>query len=121
MDHETELYEIFFPYAHERARAAKEKNRRFVHYSSADAAIKMITNREVWMRKAKCMNDFSEIEYGMRCLVAAIQSVEGKRLRTVLERLFPGLFDQVAQAFYGWAAVDPGEHLSHLPIGAPSP
>jgi len=73
-----------------------------VHYSSADAAMKMITNREVWMRKASCMNDFSEIDYGMRCLRAALRSAEGKRLVGVLERLFPGLYLEVIKTFAGW-------------------
>jgi hypothetical protein len=102
MDHETKLGEIFFPYAFERRRIAEENNTRFVHYSSADAAMKMITNREVWMRKASCMNDFSEIEYGMWCLRASFPTAEGKRLLEVLERLFPGLFREVAQIFDSW-------------------
>jgi Protein of unknown function (DUF2971) len=102
MDHETKLYEIFFPYAHEKQLAAKANNTRFVHYSSADAAMKMITNREVWMRKASCMNDFSEIDYGSLCLRAALRSAEGNRLVEVLERLFPGLCREVAQIFDHW-------------------
>jgi hypothetical protein len=100
---ESNLEQIFFPYALEWRRLAAEKKTRFVHYSSAEAAIKLITNREVWMRKARCMNDFSEIDYGMRCLRYAVFSPEGNNLRTILDALFPGLFQEVAQAFDGWA------------------
>jgi hypothetical protein len=71
-----------------------------VHYSSADAAIKMITNREVWMRRATCMNDFSEIDYGLWCLrIGLFQTPAGKRLRQVLEESFSGLFDEIVQYF----------------------
>jgi Protein of unknown function (DUF2971) len=99
---ESKLAQIFFPYAFERRRLAVEKKTRFVHYSSAEAAVKLITNREVWMRKARCMNDFSEIDYGMRCLRDAVHSPEGSYLRTTLDALFPGLFHEVAKAFDGW-------------------
>ena len=91
-----------FSYASERRLLAAEKKTRFVHYSSAEAAIKLITNREVWMRKARCMNDFSEIDYGMRCLRDAVRSPEGNYLRTTLDALFPSVFHEVAQAFDGW-------------------
>jgi hypothetical protein len=99
---ESKLEQIFFPYVFERRRLATEKKTRFVHYSSAEAAVKLITNREVWMRKARCMNDFSEIDYGMRCLRDAVFSPEGNHLRTTLDGLFPGLVHEVAQAFDGW-------------------
>jgi hypothetical protein len=97
-----QLTQIFFPYGNERKRLAAEKKTRFVHYSSAEAAVKLITNREVWMRKSRCMNDFSEIEYGMHCLRNAFVSPEGNNLRITLDALFPGLVNEVAQAFDGW-------------------
>ena len=99
---ESKLKQIFFPYAVERNRLATEKKTRFVHYSSAESALKLIANREVWMRKARCMNDFSEIDYGILCLRDAVLSPEGNYLRTTLDALFPGLFHEVAQAFDGW-------------------
>src|SRR5262249_43148082 len=86
----------------ERRRLATEKKTRFVHYSSAEAAVKLITNREVWMCKARCMNDFSEIDYGMRCLRDAVFSPEGNHLQTTIDGLFPGFVHEVAQAFDGW-------------------
>ena len=93
---EPKLEQIFFPYAFERRRLAAEKKMRFVHYSSAKSAVKLITNREVWMRKSRCMNDFSEIEYGMHCLRNAFVSPEGNHLRTTLDALFPDLVNEVA-------------------------
>jgi hypothetical protein len=48
---ESKLEQIFFPYAFERRRLAAEKKTRFVHYSSAEAAVKLIANREIWMRR----------------------------------------------------------------------
>jgi hypothetical protein len=59
---EIRMMEIFMPLALRRVVAAAETSRRFVHYTSAEAAISMITHQEVWMRKAVAMNDFREID-----------------------------------------------------------
>ena len=33
----------------------------FAHYTSADAAMKIIRSKRMWTRNAKCMSDFSEV------------------------------------------------------------
>lgn len=57
------------------------------HYTSYATAMKIIENREVWLRNARLMNDFSEIEHAHRMISAASANVETKpRLERILER-----------------------------------
>jgi hypothetical protein len=93
---------IFFPYATQKTLAAATNQQRFVHYSSAEAAMAMIRNRQVWMRKSSCMNDFMEVEHGFDCLSSAYHSAEGKHLLKILDQMFDGLAKAVTETFDGW-------------------
>jgi hypothetical protein len=75
---------------------------RFVHYTSAESAMKMINSRKVWMRKSTTMNDFSEIEHGLNCVEAAWQTPAAYQFKAVLEEKFPGLVKQVVEAYESW-------------------
>ena len=83
---------IFAPYALQKFRKITDDNTRFVHYTSAEAAINIIKNQEIWMRNAKCMNDFMEIEYGLRCLREAYNKSGREQFRNVLDRVSEGLW-----------------------------
>jgi hypothetical protein len=93
---------IFFPHAFRKQMEIAQKNTRFVHYTSAEVAFSILTKAEVWMRNAQVMNDFSEIEYGMNCLGKSHRGGNGDRLRKVLDQIFPGAHQEVAQRFDGW-------------------
>ena len=66
---EDQLKEIFFPYAVGQMKRLMESNGRFVHYTSAENAIKIINSRQVWMRSARSMNDYMEVEHGFEYLL----------------------------------------------------
>ncbi len=57
--------QIFYPHASKRRNAVMRQGTRFVHYTSAKSAMKILKTREVWMRKTSCMNDFMEVEHGL--------------------------------------------------------
>jgi len=61
---ESELYELlikaFFKDAH-----YPSPNDRFVYYTDADTAMKIIEHQEIWLRNALVMNDYTEIRYGL--------------------------------------------------------
>jgi len=67
-DSSKKLFEIFFPYANSRLNKIKKDETRFVHYTSAATAFEIIRSKEFWLREPSCMNDFSEVEHGMRCI-----------------------------------------------------
>lgn len=41
---------------------------RFVHYTTAEAALKIIRSKRVWMRNTMCMADYREVQHGFEML-----------------------------------------------------
>src|SRR5262249_7156591 len=69
------LEEIFMPEARrQRLRAgfgednSTSAGTRFVHYTSAEAALKIIRSKRLWMRNTTCMADYSEVQHGVEML-----------------------------------------------------
>jgi hypothetical protein len=89
---------IFVPEDAER-RAKLKEGRRLVHYTTAEAAYKIITGKEVWLRNALLMNDFSDIQYGLNCLQTAWASTAGGGLQEWLDRVVPGLKEEIVSTF----------------------
>jgi hypothetical protein len=100
-DEQRRLLGIFFPNAHKRFNAALDSSQRFVYYTSADTAMSILRNREVWMRKSSMMNDYREIEHGFDCLNNAYQG-NRERLRGLFDGMFPGFCEQLESLFNGW-------------------
>lgn len=98
---ELALLQIFHPHAFQRVAKALVGNLRFVHYTSADTALKIIQNEEVWMRKSTCMNDFNEIEHGFNCLQRAYREHK-ERFTAVFEPKFPDFSKKVEDHFNAW-------------------
>jgi hypothetical protein len=65
------IHEILNPYAIDKYQKMTISKGRFVHYTSAEVAVSIIKNKEVWMRKSTTMNDYMEIEHGIKCLSTA--------------------------------------------------
>ena len=57
--------QIFQPGLIEESLAVVNEKKRFVYYTSADTAMKVLRNQELWFRNATVMNDYSEISYGL--------------------------------------------------------
>lgn len=94
---------VFYPEILDRLAVLERENARFVQYTSADAAMNMITNNEVWLRNTRCMNDYREVEHGIECLVDAYRSdEEGKRFKAVVDKIFPEIRTDVETLYDGW-------------------
>lgn len=59
-----ELARVFFPYHATRTQTVLAAGDRFVYYTTADTAMRILKSREFWLRNALLMNDFSEIAHG---------------------------------------------------------
>ncbi len=70
-DDQKRVMGIFQPHAAERLLDASTSDRRFVHYTSAETAAKILETKAVLLRQASAMNDFREIEYGITCISEA--------------------------------------------------
>jgi hypothetical protein len=64
----TQLQSIFFPQATNKIRELYETIEftyaKFVHYTSAEAALKIIKSKRIWMRNTTCMSDYREVQHG---------------------------------------------------------
>jgi hypothetical protein len=97
-----EMISLFVPHIVER-RQVFAAGKRLVHYTSAESAYKIISGKQIWLRNAQMMNDFSEIQHGLNCLVHAWASDAGGRLQQMLDRLKAGLANELANLFNGHA------------------
>ena len=89
------MLEIFFCYDRKRVKEIKDERRLLAHYTTADTAMKIITNRKLWLRNAAVMNDFSEIGYGKSVMAPALSGPLGDRFRAILDDISQGLAGQV--------------------------
>ena len=95
-ENEQRLFDIFLPDINKKSNDIKSAGKRFVHYTSANAAMQILQNRQIWMRQPSCMNDFMEVEHGIECLVA---TYEKSAIRKSLEELSKGLSLSVEKGF----------------------
>lgn len=98
MTNEETAKELFFGYIHEAAERMRTGGR-VVHYTSAEAAARIISGRQVWLRNALLMNDFSEIQHGLDCLYAGWSSEAGGRFKTWLDHALPDFRAELESSF----------------------
>lgn len=94
------LANIFMPWA---SRRRKERypvdgaSARFVHYTTAESAFKIIETKRLWMRSTTCMSDYREVDYGHDLLVKTFRSQVNETqnryalFTSVLEACVPGV------------------------------
>jgi len=68
-------------------------NTSFAHYTTAEAAMKIIMGEEIWLRNVRVMNDYSEIVYGLDLMARAWHSPAGKAFQAAANSCFPGVID----------------------------
>jgi len=88
---EIKLTQLFTPAFYEQRGKALLGSTRFVHYTSASAAAQMIKSGSIWLRNAKTMNDYNEINFGIESVVACL----GKSKKTDTAVRFWQLIDEL--------------------------
>jgi hypothetical protein len=66
------LESIFIPYARQRRDTlydyGKRPHARFVHYTTGEGGLKIISGKKIWLRNTTCMKDFREVHHGFEIL-----------------------------------------------------
>lgn len=93
------IVSILLPSATEAEERVRDAGTRFVHYTSAQAAMEILKTRSIWMRNATCMNDYNEMRYGLYCLVEAFKTDAGKAFNSALHSCHPGLAEELDAKF----------------------
>ena len=86
---------IFMPYARKRTLALYPQSKgtaRFVHYTTADSALKIIKSKRLWMRNAMCMTDYREVDHGYDMLTQVLLGNKASKAEFVssLDACVPG-------------------------------
>jgi hypothetical protein len=63
--------------------------------------MKVLQGKTIWLRKSSVMNDFMEIEYGLKCLNAA-HKTHLDRFTKLLDGMFPGFSKRLIDRFNAW-------------------
>ena len=96
----TEKYwKIFMPHASVEADRIRANNSRFVHYTNAEAGLKILRSERVLLRNSTLMNDFSEVQHGLNCLLYAYNGALGDRLRQAMSLVQVDLPDIIQNNF----------------------
>jgi hypothetical protein len=93
------LQDIFFPGAIKRRQMMRERGGRFVHYTSADSASKIIRNKTIWLRSTTAMSDYSEVQHGNRVVGT---NPELPSLLAILDKEISGLGTSARDEFSKW-------------------
>lgn len=88
------LNKIFHCDYHKRMEELKKSTNKLVHYTSASAGLKILQNKEIWMRRVSCMNDFSEVQHGKDLFIDLWKNTE----KDIVQKL-TSLFDDNGDVF----------------------
>lgn len=98
-----ELERVFMPYTYERRERVRRQGARFVHYTSAENLTKIIQSKNIWMRNARCMNDYMELSHGYEQLLSIFNNNDNKRAYfETLEPFGEGLGAKILTQFNQW-------------------
>lgn len=95
--------DIFFPHFADRFNAITD-GAQLVHYTSAEAAYRILHGKQLWARSVHLMNDHSEVRHGLDCLQSGWESPSGDELKKWLDKLWPGLVASLEASFFGTQA-----------------
>lgn len=100
---QLKLATIFMPYELGRLTSFLGRNGKLVHYTSAEVAVRIIQNKQMWMRNAYTMNDFSEINYGIDCVKSLLGDSEASnKFREIVDTAGEGTFNELMKRFSSW-------------------
>ena len=99
------LESIFLPNARARRDAiyGGQDHSRFVHYTTAEAALNIIKAKRIWMRSTTCMSDYREVQHGFDMLNGFFLDPSKKQRFTVaLDDCSPNVATEAINLFNQW-------------------
>lgn len=91
------------PRARKQRDSLYKKKKRFVHYTSAEAALGIINSKRIWMRNTNCMADYLEVQHGHEILVRFFSDAAKKKAFVdALDISVPGAANEAIKLFDQW-------------------
>jgi hypothetical protein len=76
---------------------------RFVHYTSAEAALNIIKTKRMWMRNTTCMSDYREVQHGFELLNKFFSDESKKKaFSAALDACSPNSAEEAINLFNQW-------------------
>ena len=107
-----QLESIFMPQAKRQRDAAHaqlkesgigDEQLRFVHYTSAEAALKIIRSKRLWMRNTTCMADYREVRHGYDILYKFFSDKsKASTFTSAVDACAQGAAQEAFKLFDGW-------------------
>jgi hypothetical protein len=83
--------------------AGAKTSARFVHYTSAEAALKIFASKRVWMRNTTCMADYREVQHGYEMLQRFFRDEKRRNeLYAALDAVGPNIAAEAVHLFDQW-------------------
>ena len=117
------LADIFVPLSREKSKYLYPDGEKspvvpFVHYTSADAALKILRMKRLWMRNTLCMGDYREVQYGHDMIFNAFNNDNGKmrgEFIAAVDSCSPGIAMKAIDQFdKNWALIQRGTYVTCL-------
>ncbi len=94
------LSQIFLPTFKKKVEALKKNGGRFVHYTTAENALRILDSETIWMRNTGCMNDFTEVTHGHRNFLRFFREIDtDRKLRAALESIHESVSNAAVSEF----------------------
>jgi hypothetical protein len=99
---------IMMPYALKQMRAMYERtpgqtHGRFVHYTTAEAALNIIRTKRFWLRNTNCMADYREVQHGFDIFNRYfLDATKHKVFVDAFDACNPGVANEAIAAFDNW-------------------
>ena len=78
---------------------------RFVHYTSAEAALSIIKSKRMWMRNTTCMSDYREVQHGLEIIKKFLSDKTKTDLFVAaLDACCPGVAQESIESFNRWGS-----------------
>lgn len=93
---------IFLPHIMKRQLDAMANGTRFVHYTTAQAAMSIIARKKVWLRNILFMNYFSEVSFGIDAVLQYFGGEKSIHFWSFVNDLTSGKADKIKADFDRW-------------------
>lgn len=101
-DELQKISELFFPHFWETRVALRDGPRQLVHYTSAENAVRILTEKAFIMRSTVCMNDYREVQHGHDLVYRSFMENEKallKRFIAAFDVTHPGAADDAFKLY----------------------
>ncbi len=84
-------------------RTPDQTHARFVHYTTAEAALNIIRTKRFWLRNTNCMSDYREVQHGFDIFNRYfLDAAKRKAFVDAFDACTPGVADDAFTAFNNW-------------------